>query len=190
MAPPARVWPHRRGNRGRDDRGADPRDRVWPRDRLHLCPHGPQPGHRLVEHGVGETPPPMAPPARVWPHRRGNRGRDDRGADPRARVWPGERLHPCPHGPQPRHRLVEHGVGETPPPWPPRLACGRTTVGIVAVTTAALIHVIVSGLATRCIYAPIALSLVTAWLSKAWPSRPPHGPPGSRVAAPPWESWP
>src|SRR6186713_697938 len=102
----------------------------------------------------------MAPPARVWPHRRGNRGRDDRGADPCGRVWPRDRLHLCPHGPQPRHRLVEHGVGEAPPPWPPRLACGRTTVGIVAVTTAALIHVIVSGLATGCIYALMALSLV------------------------------
>ena len=54
---------------------------------------------------------------------------------------------------------------------------------------AAFLHVIVSGLATGCIYALMALSLVIAWSSMGEARRPPHVPPGSRPAARPWGSW-
>jgi hypothetical protein len=53
------------------------------------------------------------------------------------------------------------------------------------VSTAALIHVIVSGLATGSIYALMALSLVIACWSMGGSGRPPHVPPGSRGAARP-----
>jgi hypothetical protein len=76
-----------------------------------------------------------------------------------------------------------------PPHVPPRLARGRTTADVVVLTTAALIHVIVSGVATGCIYALMALSLVIARWSMEGARRPPHVPPGSRVAAPSRTSW-
>jgi len=48
------------------------------------------------------------------------------------------------------------------------------------VSTSAVVHVIVSGLATGCIYALMALSLVIIYWSMGGSRRPPHVPPGSR----------
>ena len=52
-------------------------------------------------------------------------------------------------------------------------------------STSAVVHVLVSGLATGSIYALMALSLVIAFWSMGGSRRPPHVPPGSRQAAGP-----
>src|SRR5438309_11225749 len=99
----------------------------------------------------------MSPPVRA---RRPDR--EHRRGGSRARVGAGDRLDLRAHGPEPGDRLLEHGGIEATPPCPPRFAPGGRTV-----STSAVVHVLVAGLATGSTYAPVALVLVI--LSTATP---------------------
>src|SRR5438445_2283996 len=107
----------------------------------------------------------MSPPVRARrPDREHLRG------DSRARVGAGDRLDLRAHGPEPGDRLLEHGGIEPTPSWRPWCAAvGRT------VSTSAVVHVLVSGLATGSIYALMALSLVIAFWPMGAPKLAPHG---------------
>src|SRR5437879_4963690 len=103
-----------------------------------------------------------------WHLRGGSRARDRAAA----------RLYLRANGPEPGDRVWGHGGIEATPPCPPRFAPGGRTV-----STSAVVHVLVSGLATGSIYALMALSLVIAFWSMGGSRQIANAPPSSSQAA-------